>query len=146
MDGMTNRLTARLLFCAVALSGCAPPPYQPAPPMVSADRGETLYRDSCNACHTAQVHWREKRLVRTWDDLLFQVTRWQRIAGLGWSREEVADVAAYLNAVFYDLPCPAPGCRGSGVTDAGARAVVRRPCGRAALLRRRAGRSVALFV
>ena len=87
--------------------------------MVSADRGGDLYRDSCNACHTAQVHWREKRLVRTWDDLLYQVARWQGIADLRWSQEEVADVAAYLNAVFYDVPCPVPGCRGSGVTGLG---------------------------
>jgi hypothetical protein len=33
-----------------------------------------------------------------------------------WSREEIADTAAYLNAVFYDLPCPVAGCRGSGLT------------------------------
>jgi hypothetical protein len=125
MGFMTNRI--RLLLCAVALAaGCASPP-QPSPPMVSADRGGDLYRDNCNACHTAQVHWREKRQVRTWDDLLFQVTRWQRIADLRWSQEEVADVAAYLNAVFYDLPCPAAGCRGRGVTETKGSPVARRP-------------------
>jgi hypothetical protein len=126
MECMMNRIPACLFLCALALAGCALPPDRPAPGVVSADRGGDLYRDSCNACHTAQVHWRDKRLVRTWDDLLFQVTRWQRVANLGWSQEEVADVSAYLNAVFYDLPCPTAGCRGSGVTDAGSRAVVRR--------------------
>jgi hypothetical protein len=105
------------LLCIVALAaGCASPPETPAQSVVNADRGGALYRDECNACHTAQVHWREKRLVRTWDDLLFQVSRWQRVGGLMWSREEIADTAAYLNAVFYDLPCPVAGCRGSGLT------------------------------
>jgi len=86
--------------------------------MVSAERGGDLYRDNCNTCHTAQMHWREKRLVRSWDDLLFQVTRWEGISSLGWSQDEIADVAAYLNTLFYDLPCPIAGCRGSGVTEA----------------------------
>jgi hypothetical protein len=106
------------LLCVVALAvGCAsPPPETPTQPIVNADRGGALYRNECNACHTAQVHWREKRLVRTWDDLTFQVSRWQGIAGLAWTREDIADTAAYLNAIFYDLPCPVAGCRGSGVT------------------------------
>jgi len=128
MDAMTNRIAACLLSCAVALAaGCASPPEQAPPPMVSADRGGDLYRDNCNACHTAQVHWREKRLVRTWDDLVFQIARWQGIADLRWSQEEIADVAAYLNAVFYDLPCPAAGCRGMGVSETEGSPVARRP-------------------
>jgi mono/diheme cytochrome c family protein len=112
-----------ITVCTLALAAaCAsPPPEQPATPIVSAQRGGDLYRDNCNACHTAQVHWREKRLVRSWDDLLFQVSRWQAIAGQGWSRDEIADVAAYLNGVFYDLPCPTSGCRGSGVTESAQR-------------------------
>lgn len=105
-------------LCALALAaGCAsPPPERPAQPVANADRGGALYRNECNACHTAQLHWREKRLVRTWDDLLFQVSRWQGIAGLAWTREDITDTAAYLNALFYDLPCPVAGCRGSGLT------------------------------
>jgi hypothetical protein len=106
---MANRIRACLQVCALALlAGCAAPAEKPpAPDML---RGGDLYRAYCNACHTAQVHWREKRLVRSWDDLVFQVSRWQRIAGLEWSREEVNDVAAYLNQLFYDLPCPQTGC------------------------------------
>jgi mono/diheme cytochrome c family protein len=76
-------------------------------------RGGELYRAYCGACHTAQTHWREKRLVQSWDDLRYQVARWQRVAGQNWSREEIDDVAAYLNRIFYEVPCPLPGCSGS---------------------------------
>jgi hypothetical protein len=106
-----------LPFCALALAlaaGCAAPADKSSPP--DQAHGGELYRTTCIVCHTAQVHWREKRLVRTWDDLTFQVSRWQGIAGLAWTREDIADTAAYLNAIFYDLPCPVAGCRGSGVT------------------------------
>ena len=75
-------------------------------------RGELLYGTACAACHTTQAHWRDKRVVRSWGDLIYQVTRWQQVAGQSWSAEEVADVAAYLNRRFYGLPCPTPGCTG----------------------------------
>jgi hypothetical protein len=82
-------------------------------------RGGELYRAYCNACHTAQVHWREKSLVHSWDDLRYQVSRWQRMSGQNWSREEIEDVAAYLNQLFYKTRCPVPGCGGgSSAADA----------------------------
>lgn len=106
---MANRIRAWLPVCALALAaGCA----APADKQAATDmlRGGDLYRTYCIACHTAQVHWREKRLVKSWDDLHFQVSRWQRVAGQNWSREEIDDVAAYLNRLFYDVPCPRTGC------------------------------------
>ena len=84
-------------------------------------RGGELYRTHCSACHTAQVHWREKSLVHSWNDLRYQVSRWQRIAGQNWSREEIDDVAAYLNQLFYQAPCPAPGCGGPRAAGNGER-------------------------
>jgi hypothetical protein len=115
MDPIMNRIRAWLTVCALALAaGCAAPAGGPeARTGLDTLRGGDLYRTYCNACHTAQVHWREKRLVKSWDDLLFQASRWQRIAGQDWSREEIEDVAAYLNALFYDVPCPQAGCGSS---------------------------------
>jgi len=80
----------------------------------SADlkRGALLYEAGCGECHTTQPHWREKRIVKTWPELLFQVERWQRVGGRGWSAEEIRDVAAYLNREFYRMPCPVAGCGG----------------------------------
>ena len=67
-------------------------------------RGRLLYETHCIACHTAQAHWRDKHIVRSWTDLLYQVSRWQKNAGQDWSSEEINDVAAYLNETFYKMP------------------------------------------
>jgi hypothetical protein len=110
----THRIRAWLPICTLALAaGCAAPAGAPeSKPSADTLRGGDLYRTHCIACHTAQVHWRDKRLVRSWDDLLYQVSRWQRIAGQDWTRDEITDVAAYLNRAFYDVPCTLPGCDG----------------------------------
>jgi mono/diheme cytochrome c family protein len=67
----------------------------------SEARGQLLYLTNCNACHTTQIHWREQKLVTDWNSLLQQIRRWQRIADLKWSEEEINDVAHYLNTLFY---------------------------------------------
>jgi mono/diheme cytochrome c family protein len=125
---MSNRIRSWLAFCALAViavaPGCgAPPNTSGAEPRAAVDvsRGSELYGTYCVACHTAQVHWRDKRLVRSWDDLRYQVTRWQKIAGQNWSREEIDDVAAYLNGTFYEVPCPLTGCGRRNVGESGGR-------------------------
>jgi cytochrome c1 len=67
-------------------------------------RGRLLYETHCIACHTTEAHWREKHIVRSWTDLLYQVSRWQKNAGQDWSSEEINDVAAFLNDTFYKMP------------------------------------------
>lgn len=63
-----------------------------------------LYDAHCNACHLKEVHWRDRRVVRDWPDLLREVRRWQRNSGLAWSDDEVLAVAHYLNATWYRFP------------------------------------------
>ncbi len=75
-------------------------------------RGRLLYETYCIACHTTQAHWRDNHIVASWSDLLYQVTRMQRNAGQDWSSTEISDVAAYLNEIFYKMPCPSPDCGG----------------------------------
>ena len=67
-------------------------------------RGQLLYETHCIACHTTQMHWREQRLARDWGTLKFQVRRFQGIAMLGWSDEDVDAVAHYLNDTIYRFP------------------------------------------
>lgn len=112
---MTRRM--RSLLCAglaVLAAGCGTAGAPPDVPGPSADaaRGRLLYESACQECHTTQAHWRQKRVVQTWDDLIYQVTRWQQIAGRNWSPTEVRDVAAHLNRRFYGVSCPIQGCLG----------------------------------
>lgn len=67
-------------------------------------RGELLYSTHCNACHTAKIHWRDKKLAADMDGLKIQVRRWQGNIGLDWTEEEITDVVRYLNAVYYRFP------------------------------------------
>lgn len=72
-----------------------------ASPARAQSRGELLYSTHCIACHTSQMHWRDKRVATDWATLTFQVRRWQGVASLGWSEADVLEVANYLNDSIY---------------------------------------------
>jgi mono/diheme cytochrome c family protein len=76
----------------------------PAAPALAQSRGALLYSTHCIACHSEQMHWRQKKLVTDWPSLKAQVRRWQAEAALDWSDDDVAEVARYLNEEFYRLP------------------------------------------
>lgn len=109
---MTRAAFVLASLLALACVGRAADGAAPESGMLDAQRGGLLYDESCGECHTTQPHWREKRLVHAWPELLFQVERWQRVAGRGWTAQEIEDVAAYLNGRFYRMPCPKTGCLG----------------------------------
>ncbi len=67
-------------------------------------RGQLLYDTHCIACHSTQLHWREKRVVQDWPGLLAEVGAWQARAQLRWSAADIEAVAAYLNQTQYRLP------------------------------------------
>jgi len=75
-------------------------------PGASPSRGELLYATHCTACHTTEIHWRQKKLATDWASLKQQVRRWAGNAGLGWSDDEIVEVARYLNAVYYRFEAP----------------------------------------
>lgn len=72
-----------------------------ASPARAQSRGELLYDMNCIACHSEKMHWRSRKLVNDWTSLEAQVRRWQQAASLGWSDEDVMEVARYLNERFY---------------------------------------------
>lgn len=64
-------------------------------------RGALLYSTHCTVCHTAQTHWRDKKRATDWPSLKAEVRRWQAMAMLKWSEEDVLDVTRYLNDTYY---------------------------------------------
>lgn len=89
----------RLLLLALSCSAGLPAAW-------AQSRGELLYGTHCLACHTTQVHWREKKQVTDWASLRAQVRRWQAADQLAWSDDDIEQVARHLNAHFYRLPPP----------------------------------------
>jgi mono/diheme cytochrome c family protein len=74
--------------------------------VIDTSRGELLYSTHCIACHSAQIHWRDKKIATNWVTLKEEVGRWQKTAGLGWREEDVTAVARYLNTLYYRFPPP----------------------------------------
>jgi mono/diheme cytochrome c family protein len=70
----------------------------------SPSRGQLLYDTHCIACHTTQVHWRDQRLASDWPTLKAQVRRFQGMAALQWSEDDVDAVTRYLNDSIYHFP------------------------------------------
>lgn len=100
-------LIAGLLLAAVAC------------PAIAADaaRGRTLYESRCDGCHSAGVHERASRKATDFEGIRAQVVRWNAQLGGAWRREEIDDVAVYLNDRFYRYPCPDALC-GAGAARA----------------------------
>jgi mono/diheme cytochrome c family protein len=95
---MKRRVVA-CLFALVPLQGMAAPPEAPAP-----TRGELLYTTHCIACHSTQMHWRDQRLASDWASLQAQVRRWQGVAKLGWTEDDILEVTRHLNDRIYRYP------------------------------------------
>ena len=94
-----GRAAAGILLGAFAGLGAA----QDAP---AADRGELLYTIHCIACHSEQLHWRNGKIASDWPRLKAEVRRWQAVAQLRWSEDDIVAVARYLNRTIYRLPQP----------------------------------------
>lgn len=67
------------------------------------DRGQALYENHCQECHTPWAHTRDNRKVSSLEDLHSRVAAWSIHAGLDWGPEEIDDVADYLNVQYYQL-------------------------------------------
>lgn len=96
--------------CLIVIPAAAQTQVPPA-----ESRGAMLYAAHCSGCHTKAMHWRENRLATDRAKLETQVRRWQRVAGLAWSDDEVADVVRYLDVVYYRFPAAEGKVQGGAV-------------------------------
>jgi mono/diheme cytochrome c family protein len=95
-----------LIVCLALVAAAASVPARAAEP----SRGQLLYETHCIACHSTQMHWRDKRVVQDWAGLLGQVGAWQARAKLNWNAADIEAVATHLNQAIYRLPsAPARG-------------------------------------
>jgi mono/diheme cytochrome c family protein len=78
---------------------------KPAMP-VTGSRGQLLYENHCQGCHTSVVHVRESRRARSLKDLEYWVTRWSGELKLQWRADEISDVVDYLNRHYYKFEAP----------------------------------------
>jgi mono/diheme cytochrome c family protein len=74
------------------------------PPSPTPTRAQLLYDTHCIACHSAQMHWRDKKLATDWPSLKALVRSWQATAGQFWSEADIVEVARYLNEAYYRFP------------------------------------------
>ena len=72
-------------------------PAMPAP----GSRGQMLYENHCQECHTSIVHVQERRRARSMNDLEHWVRRWASELKLHWRADEISDVVDYLNQRYY---------------------------------------------
>jgi mono/diheme cytochrome c family protein len=96
-------LRSALVLQFILSGSCA---YAGVKPLREPARGELLYSTHCIACHTDQMHWRDKKLAKDFQSLRAEVHRWQKLSALGWSDEDIAAVARYLNTLHYHYPAP----------------------------------------
>jgi hypothetical protein len=98
------RALITLLTCSLAA----------APYAAAQSRGELLYTTHCIACHTTEMHWRDKRSASNWPALKTQVRRWQDAASLAWGDSDILDVSRYLNETIYHFEQTADPVSSSG--------------------------------
>lgn len=101
----SKHISLRRIVAGLALSGMFGLA-SAAPQRPTEGVGALLYESNCQTCHIAQVHWREKRVVKDWGTLLEQVGRWQNTLGLRWNDEQIGQVARYLNFRYYKFNAP----------------------------------------
>jgi len=100
---MENEMTKRWMFALLSVYFWIPA-IANAQPSRDTPRGELLYSTYCIACHSEQIHWRDKKIAKDWASLKAQVSHWQGVAGLAWSDDDVVVVARYLNVLHYHYP------------------------------------------
>lgn len=92
----------RTLLLLVLLLSAARAQAAQAPPMAGdAARGKELHAANCTGCHDQQVYTRKEHRVQNIDGLVAQVQACSRTVKTKLSRDQINDIAAYLNQTYY---------------------------------------------
>jgi mono/diheme cytochrome c family protein len=99
MEVEAMRVIGLALMLALAAGGAA----AQNPP--DAERGKSLYETHCGGCHYRRLHERprERSLVHTLAELRDQVAQRAALTGRPFTREDLEDIAEYLNQSYYGL-------------------------------------------
>ena len=80
---------------------------------VAADieRGKSLHQDNCIECHVSiqggdgsGIYTRPDRRIDSLPALRSQVNRCKNSMGVSWPEDQIDDVVAYLNSMYYKFP------------------------------------------
>lgn len=99
-------MITRVIACLPLVASLGAAPIHAANP----ERGYLLYQNFCYHCHISEIHYRLDSRTDSWHELIRVVGMWQQEMQLGWSEEEIQDVASWLDRRFYHL-FDAPGPR-----------------------------------
>lgn len=72
----------------------------------AAEPAQVTHDTYCIACHDTNVYTRDDRLANDFDAVREEVDRWQTNISLGWSSEEIDEMAAWLARRYYRVHCP----------------------------------------
>ncbi len=64
-------------------------------------RGMYLYENHCTECHTSVVHVQKEPKATNLEEIEAFIRRWVEYKELPWSEDEILDVRAHLNALYY---------------------------------------------
>ena len=75
------------------------------------NRGKSLHDDNCIECHVSiqggdgsGIYTREDRRIDSLPALRSQVNRCKNSMGVSWPEDQIDDVVAYLNSMYYKFP------------------------------------------
>lgn len=98
---MKNQLYIALLFSALGSTAMA----------ADIERGKSLHDDNCIECHVSiqggdgsGIYTRSDRRIDSLPALRAQVNRCKNSMGVSWPVDQIDDVVAYLNSMYYKFP------------------------------------------
>lgn len=98
---MKNQLYIALLVSALSSTAMA----------ADIERGKSLHDDNCVECHVSiqggdgsGIYTRADRRIDSLPALRAQVKRCKNSMGVSWPEDQIDDVVAYLNSMYYKFP------------------------------------------